>query len=122
MNNKCHIGWKTLWEKEKLLVTSNFFSHNVFHSYISLVHQNAVLCGNGFISRKLANRKTLWPMSACTFHASCVRPILFADASSILLQGMGHLHVDLHSKHETEIYIRYYCSLETLLQTSSTLI
>ena len=26
---------------------SNFsFSHNVFHSYISLVHQNAVLCGN----------------------------------------------------------------------------
>ena len=31
----------------KLLVTSNFsFSHNVFHSYISLVRQNAVLCGN----------------------------------------------------------------------------
>ena len=26
---------------------SNFsFSHNVFHSYVSLVHQNAVLCGN----------------------------------------------------------------------------
>ena len=23
------------------------FSHNVFHSYISLVRQNAVLCGNG---------------------------------------------------------------------------
>ena len=34
--------------KQELLVTSNFsFSHNVFHSYISLVHQNAVLCGNG---------------------------------------------------------------------------
>ena len=29
-------GRKTLWEKEKLLVTRNFFfSHNVFHSYIS---------------------------------------------------------------------------------------
>ena len=27
---------------------SNFsFSHNVFHSYISIVCQNAVLCGNG---------------------------------------------------------------------------
>ena len=27
--------------------TSNFsFSHNVFHSYTSLVRQNAVLCGN----------------------------------------------------------------------------
>ena len=33
---------------EKLLVTSNFsFSHNVFYSYISLVRQNAALCGNG---------------------------------------------------------------------------
>ena len=30
--------------------TSNFsFSHNVFHSYISLVLQNAVLCGNCLI-------------------------------------------------------------------------
>ena len=30
------------------LVTSNFsFSHNVSHSYISLVHQTAALCGNG---------------------------------------------------------------------------
>ena len=30
----------------KLLVTSSFsFTHNVFHSYISLVHQNAALCG-----------------------------------------------------------------------------
>ena len=35
-------------EKEKLLVTSSFsFSHSVLHSYMSLVHQNAVLCGNG---------------------------------------------------------------------------
>ena len=34
-------------EKEKLLVTSNFsFSHNVFHSFISLVRQNAALWGN----------------------------------------------------------------------------
>ena len=48
MKNKCHIGSKALREKEKLLVTSNFsFSHSVFHSYISLVRQNAALCGNG---------------------------------------------------------------------------
>ena len=34
--------------KDKLLVTSNCsFSHNVFHSYIFLVRQNAVLFGNG---------------------------------------------------------------------------
>ena len=33
---------------EKLLVTSNFsFSHNIFNSYISLLRQNSVLCGNG---------------------------------------------------------------------------
>ena len=48
MENKYHIGYKTLWEKEKLLVKSNFsFSHTVFYSYVSLVRQNAVLCGNG---------------------------------------------------------------------------
>ena len=47
IKNKCHVGWNTLWEKEKLHVKSNFsFFHNVFHSYISLVHQNAALCGN----------------------------------------------------------------------------
>ena len=39
-------------KKEKLLVTSNFsFSHNVFHSCISLVRQNVALCGNGLNSR-----------------------------------------------------------------------
>ena len=38
-------------EKEKLLVTSNFsFSHNVFHSDISLVHQNVSSCCKGLIS------------------------------------------------------------------------
>ena len=42
--------------KGELLVTSNFsFSHNGFHSYISLVHQNVVLCGNGL---KLGKGKT----------------------------------------------------------------
>ena len=31
-----------------MLIESNFsFSHNVLHSYISLVRQNAALCGNG---------------------------------------------------------------------------
>ena len=46
MENKYHIGLKTLWEKEELLVTSNFsFSHNVFYSYRSLMRQTVVLCG-----------------------------------------------------------------------------
>ena len=39
---------KTLWEKEKLLVTSNFsFSHSVFEKIISKGHQKLSLCGNG---------------------------------------------------------------------------
>ena len=44
MEKKYHIWVENIvLEKEKLLVTSNFsFSHNVFHSYICLVRQNAV--------------------------------------------------------------------------------
>ena len=35
-------------KRKKRVVTRNFsFSHHVFYSYISLVCQNAVLCGNG---------------------------------------------------------------------------
>ena len=56
---KVHLKWKirTMYdrkhrEKRRNCVTSNFsFSHNVFHSYISLVLQNAVLCGNGLINK-----------------------------------------------------------------------
>ena len=41
-------GKKTLWEKEKLLVTSNFsFSHSVFKSLVSQGRQKVSLCGNG---------------------------------------------------------------------------
>ena len=35
-------------------MTSNFsFSHNVNHSYVSLVCQNVALCGNGLTQRVL---------------------------------------------------------------------
>ena len=41
-------GKKTLWEKEKLLVTSNFsFSHCVFKRLVSQRRQKVSLCGNG---------------------------------------------------------------------------
>ena len=40
--------WKTLWEKEKLLVMSNFsFSHSVFKRLVSQRRQKVSLCGNG---------------------------------------------------------------------------
>ena len=39
---------KTLWEKEKLLVTSNFsFSHSVFKRLILQTHKNQGLFGKG---------------------------------------------------------------------------
>ena len=42
------IDQKTLWEKEKLLVTSNFFfAHNVFKSCQLLMHQNEYLWSKG---------------------------------------------------------------------------
>ena len=41
-------GKKTLWEKEKLLVTSNFsFTHSVFKRLVSQGRQKVSLCGNG---------------------------------------------------------------------------
>ena len=41
-------GLKTLWEKEKLLVTSNFFfSHSVFKRFVLQTRKNQVLFGKG---------------------------------------------------------------------------
>ena len=36
-----------LWEKEKLLITSNFSSHCVFKRLVSQGRQKVSLCGNG---------------------------------------------------------------------------
>ena len=39
---------ETLWEKEKLLLMSNFhFSHNVFRNSLLLMHQNEYLWSKG---------------------------------------------------------------------------
>ena len=41
-------GSKTLWEKQKLLIMSNFsFSHCVFKRFVSQGRQKMSLCGNG---------------------------------------------------------------------------
>ena len=59
------------------LVPSNFsFSHNVFHSYISLARQNAALCGNGLKPRArlfgspALSKNVHFNLSSC--HPSCV--------------------------------------------------
>ena len=60
-----------MWEKEKLLVTSNFFfANNAFKSRLLLMHQNEFLWCKGLILssihiyfntlRKKSFRKTLW--------------------------------------------------------------
>ena len=50
-------GKKTLWEKEKLLVTSIFsFSHNVFKRLVSQGHQKVSLCGNGLNSKLIVTK------------------------------------------------------------------
>ena len=42
--------WKTLWEKEKLLIMSNFsYFHSVFKRLVSQGRQEVLLCGNGLI-------------------------------------------------------------------------
>ena len=44
--------WKTLWEKEKLLIMSNFsFSRSVFKRLVLQTHKNKGLFRKGLISR-----------------------------------------------------------------------
>ena len=54
--------FKTLWAKEKLLVTSNFsFSHSVFKRLVSQGRQKVSLCGNGLILvNYFADHKDMW--------------------------------------------------------------
>ena len=45
---------KTLWEMEKLLITSNFsFSNSVFKRLVSMGRQKVSLCGNGLNAGKI---------------------------------------------------------------------
>ena len=53
-------GWKTLWEKEKLLITSNFsFSHSVFKRLVLQTRKNQGLFGKGLRLREMPGRKLL---------------------------------------------------------------
>ena len=53
-------GLKTLWEKEKLLIMSNFsFSHSVFKRLVRQTHKNQGLFGQG-----LSHSHTMAPFDA----------------------------------------------------------
>ena len=56
MAENYHKGLKTLWEKEKLLVTSNFsFSHSVFKRLVLQTRKNQGLFGKGLIKSRSCN-------------------------------------------------------------------
>ena len=58
MAESCPNELKTLWEKEKLLVTSNFsFSHGVFKRLVSQGRQKVSLCGNGLRNKPQAKKE-----------------------------------------------------------------
>ena len=106
MKNKCHIGNKTLWEKEKLLCTSNFsFFHNVFHSCMSLVRQNASLCGNELIATfQLSSaaslnlgrsQKSFWEWVKCPWYMTdCQTVIQFCRFMNVLVKSSHFLYDD----------------------------
>ena len=64
------IGLKTLWEKEKLLITSNFsFSHSVLKRLVLQTHKNQGLFGIGLKT----NEQHCWVNSV---ESNCTRNFL----------------------------------------------
>ena len=62
---------KTLWDKEKMLVTSIFsFSHHVLKRLLSQTRQKVSLCGNGLkvgLCGKELNLYRLYQFPVCVF-------------------------------------------------------
>ena len=66
------MGRKTLWEKEKLLVMSNFsFSLSVFKRLVSQGRQQVSLCGNGLTLYQTTKFETVQFESICRRHFNC---------------------------------------------------
>ena len=75
------IEWKTLCEKEKLLVTSNFFfSHNVYKSCLLLMHQNEYLWSKGLTTFVICN---------CFIFGS-VENVLFGKGLCVFIQAIKY--------------------------------
>ena len=56
-------GWKTLWEKEKLLVTSNFsLSYSVFKGFVLQTRKNQGLFGKGLKRHVVSEERSLKAM------------------------------------------------------------
>ena len=65
MTKSFQKGYKTLWEKEKLLVTSNFsFSHSVFKRHILYTRKNQDLFGKG-LRQAMTTYRTKYVFGPC---------------------------------------------------------
>ena len=74
---------KTLWKKEKMLVTSIFsFFHIVFNSHISQVHSKSELCGEGLFNRLF--HRVSWTHRKLASRFFRLGSILFVNALSPL--------------------------------------
>ena len=61
LKNNLLIGQKTMWEKDKLLVKSNFpFSHNVFQDLLQQTGLMLLLFGNGLKQSRFELYNELW--------------------------------------------------------------
>ena len=64
-------GLRTLWEKEKLLVPSNFsFSHNVLKKRVLQTHKN-----QGFFGKGLKNKHKIPLINPLPHNANFLRPL-----------------------------------------------
>ena len=91
--------YKTLWEEEKLLVTSNFsFSHSVFQKLVLQTLKNKCLFWQGLRRQKLMDRMVFYTtfniisiISLKQLTNSCI-PWVFTSTRLRLCFAQGHPH------------------------------
>ena len=87
-------GVKTLWEKEKLLVTSNFsFSHSVFKRLVLQICTNQGLFGKGLTGRQFARTQRQVRIRTCRHYLPFTVFIYSFDSLKILnfpRMGLSH--------------------------------
>ena len=75
-------GYKTLWEKEKLLVMSNFsFSHNVFKRLVLQTRKSKGLFGKELIVKTEGEKKERKLCISLTFFNLCIFILYFFKGS-----------------------------------------
>ena len=71
--------WKTMWEKKKLLITSNFsFSHSVFERPALQTHKSKGLLGKGLITMKYKPLDNIWKSRKCLWSPFFTFPVMIS--------------------------------------------